>query len=187
MSWQTSSEVDPQAAAAASSNGTSSRRPPTRRPRLKANLEGDMEPSCEDVHGTAIAVVRRVDDRLVDGGQREEVVELQLVVDVAQHFGPVMKRAVADDEPVAAPGQVTFVPGGEAAGHHGHADQVEGAMPARPVLGDADRDGAVDLGERPRFVVAIVPGEAQEGAESGGELLIDGDGEPVLVAAIGAR
>src|SRR5258706_12613029 len=111
MAWQRSRRATPAALAACVYlllGVRQARAKHSRRPELMTGNESkcSMQASREDIDGTAIAIVTRVDHGLVDGGYVDEVAELAAVVKVADHLEPIAQLAVAEHEPVASPFQV---------------------------------------------------------------------------------
>src|SRR5947207_7673164 len=149
--------------------------------------ECHAEAPREDVNGSAVAVVSGVDDGLVHRREGDEIADVKPIVKVADDFRRVSERTVADDETVPAAGQITPVQLRKTAHDDGSADDVIGPIPRAAVLRHADGDRPVDLGERPRLVVAIVPAEPHERTERMRELLLDGEGKTVLGATVLAR
>ena len=66
------------------------------------------------------------------------------------------------------------------------AELVVGARPAVAVEVGAELEGLVDLGVGEGLVLALVPAEAAEGVEVGGELLLEVEAEAVLDGAYAA-
>ena len=76
---------------------------------------------------------------------------------------------------------------GEAADYQRGACLVVLAAPARTGLHRAQRQRAVDLGERPGLVLAVVPAGARECGQAGAQVVIHAAGEAPFEAAVGAR
>src|SRR5437764_14983739 len=68
-------------------------------------LERHVRPGRKDVHWTAVAVERRIEERLVVHAEGDLLVEGRPVEHLGQDFRPVTKRAVADEKSVAPGGR----------------------------------------------------------------------------------
>src|SRR5260370_34694190 len=141
----------------------------------------------EGVNGSAVAVVSGLDDGLVHRREGDEIAAVKPIEKVADDFWRVSESSVADDETVPAAGQITPVKPRKTAHDDGGADDVVGPVPRAAVLRHADGDRAVDLGERPRLVVAVGPAGPHERPGRTRDLLLGGEGKPVLGSTRFAR
>src|SRR5437763_866275 len=81
----------------------------TLRRRSSAQSERHVGAAGEHVHRPAIAVEAGVQYRLIVHAYRNLLGEGGAIVDLAQYFRAVVERAVADDEAIAAAGEILAV------------------------------------------------------------------------------
>src|SRR5262245_13388140 len=105
----------------------------------------------------AVAVVSRVVDPLEVDAHDDPLADLQAVVRLDDLLVPVAQRSVADDEAQAARSQIVAVGIRQTVEDDGQSETVLRPAPARPFPDQARSHRSVNLGERPRFRLAVVP------------------------------
>src|SRR5579875_543030 len=92
----------------------------------------------------------------------------------------VVQGAIAEEEAFAAQGEIGLVVALDGVCDPNHADLVVGATPAVAGHVAANFKGLVDLRVAEALMLAFVPAEAAEGANVGGELLLEVEPDAVL-------
>src|ERR1700733_3899841 len=148
-----------------------------------------VEADPEERYRAARGVESRIADELVVRGElqvRPANRQLQPVVGLQDLLVRVVEAAVSQEKAVPAGGEILAMPGREAFGDGGGADDIVGTIPVGAGELGAEACQLVDFRERKTFRLAVIPAETRKEAGRAliGERLLDVHSKTVLRAPV---